>query len=349
MKFVNIDDLNGNEILATPVISGSNIVLVHSDTILKPDLINKLRSYNIEYVYVKEENENDVIYTKEETYESSKAVVEKVLERHIYKQNDDLKVVGQEAERVLDSVLSTPDVIENITEIRNISTDMYSHCINVCALSTIMAMRLRMNEKQVKAIAIGAILHDIGLKYIQAPYIDIDMDEMSPAELLEYKKHTIYGYSSVQEETWLPDTAKDIILLHHERVDGKGFPFQQRRERLKTEVKLVSLCDDFDSLISGIGNKKVKIYEAIEYIRANIGGIYDPTIAAKFIESVAMYPIGMQVVTNEGEIGVVVRQNSEATDRPVIRMIKYPDGTPYEEYVEKNLCEALTLFIVDTL
>ncbi len=48
---------------------------------------------------------------------------------------------------------------------------------------------------------------------------------MIPEDALEYKKHTIYGYSSIQEEEWLTDVVKEIILLHHEQIDGNGFPF----------------------------------------------------------------------------------------------------------------------------
>lgn len=114
------------------------------------------------------------------------------------------------------------------------------------------------------------------------------------------------------------------------------------------EVKLVSLCDDFDSLISGVGNPKLKIYEAIEYIKANRGLKYDATIAEKLLETVAVYPVGIKVITSEGETGIVVRQNKKFTDRPVIKMLKHSDGSLYEDEVEKDLMEYLTLFIVDT-
>ena len=236
-----------------------------------------------------------------------------------------------------------------MTEIRNVSTDMYTHCINVCSLSTILALKLKMTERQVHNVALGAILHDIGLKYIRVPYENISIEDMNYRDLLEYKKHTIYGYSSVEKEECLSDTAKEIILLHHENVKGTGFPFQQRNGKLKAEVRLVSVCDDFDSLVSGIGNRKMKIYEAIEYIKVHTGMEYDATIANKLLESVAVYPVGMNVMTNEGEIGVVVRQNREVTDRPVIRMLRYADGTDYKEEVEKDLLKYLTVFIVDTL
>ena len=229
-------------------------------------------------------------------------------------------------------MLSEPEVINNITEIRNLSTDMYTHCINVCSLSTIMALRLKMSDKQVKNVSMGAMLHDIGLRYIKTPYMNTNE--------IEYKKHTIFGYSSVQDEDWIPDIAKEIILLHHERIDGKGYPFSHKGDKLKMEVKLVSLCDDFDSLISGVGNPKLKIYEAIEYIKANQGLKYDATIA--------VYPVGIKVITSEGETGIVVRQNKKFTDRPVIKMLKHSDGSLYEDEVEKDLMEYLTLFIVDT-
>lgn len=114
-------------------------------------------------------------------------------------------------------------------------------------------------------------------------------------------------------------------------------------------MRLVSVCDDFDSLVSGIGNRKMKIYEAIEYIKVHTGMEYDATIANKLLESVAVYPVGMNVMTNEGEIGVVVRQNRRNIDRPVIRMLRYADGTDYKEEVEKDLLKYLTVFIVDTL
>lgn len=288
------------------------------------------------------------IYKVEETAINSRTVIKNVLEKHIYRHNSDLKVIGEQAEKIIESVIEEPEVITNITEMRNISTDMYTHCINVCALSTIMALRLKMSEKQVRNISIGAILHDIGLRYIKVPYMNTNETYMNVKDALEYKKHTIFGYSSLQDEGWIPDIAKEIILLHHERIDGKGYPFQHKGDKIKTEVKLVSLCDDFESLISGVGSPKLKIYEAIEYIKANQGIKYDATITDKLLESVAVYPVGINVITSEGETGVVVRQNHKFTDRPVIRMLKHADGSQYKDDVEKDLMEYLTLFIVDT-
>lgn len=360
MKQVKVKNLKGNEILALPIVSEKGTVLIHADMVLNEELVERLKELKVPAVYIKESlNEEKEtkpqqvtsephIYKVEETVESSREVVKSILEKHIYKHNEELKKLGEEAERIIDSVLSEPEVISNITEIRNVSTDMYTHCINVCSLSTIMALRLKMSEKQVKNVSMGAILHDIGLRYIKVPYININEHKMSQKDALEYKKHTIYGYSSLQEEGWISDVAKEIILLHHENIDGSGYPFQHKGEKIRTEVKLVSLCDEFDSLISGIGNEKLKIYEAIEYIKVNAGIKYDATMSEKLLESVAAFPVGIKVTTNEGEKGVVIRQSKDCTDRPVIQMTEHADGTPYEDYVEKDLMKLLTIFIVDS-
>ena len=146
MRLVKIDDLNGSEVLAVPIMSAKDQVLIQSDTVLRGEYIDKLRKYNIPSVYIKD----DVKFDVEATLQNSKKVVESILERHIYKHNDELKRIGEQANKIIDSVLSEPEVLESVTDIRNISTDMYSHCINVCVLSTILALRLKMNERQVR-------------------------------------------------------------------------------------------------------------------------------------------------------------------------------------------------------
>lgn len=351
MKEVFVSELEGIEVLGSPIISSSDRVLVHADVVLKNDIIERLKELGVEKVFIKdtvEQPDDGTLYTMEATQEKSRQIVQKILERHIYKQDKNLREVGEEAEKIVHSVLENPEVISRVTEVRNVSTDMYSHCINVCALSTIMALRLRMSERQVHNVSLGGILHDIGLRYVTVPYFDVEIEKEGGQDALEYKKHTIYGYSAIQEENWIPDAVREIILLHHEREDGSGYPFQQSRERLRPEVKLVALCDTFDRLIGGIGSRKIKIYEAIEYIRTHAGIRYDSGVAAKLLSSVALYPVGVKVLTSEGETAVVWRQN-EVTNRPVLKMLSHSDGSPYEEEVCKDLMKILTVFIIDTV
>lgn len=349
MKDVLVSDLKGGEILGVPIVSSTDVVLVHSDVVLDAVLIERIKELGVVSVLIRDDSFSDKKhFTIEETQEQSKEIVRKVFERHIYKQTGELAAIGEQAEKIVTSVIENPQVLEEVTEIRKISTDMYSHCINVCSLATIMALRLKMSEHQVRNVSLGAILHDIGLRYVTVPYMDVDIEHAGGNDALEYKKHTIYGYSAAQAESWIPDTVKEIILLHHERENGSGYPFQQTTDRLRPEVKLVAICDAFDSLISGVGGVKMKVYEAIEYLRAYAGVLFDSAITAKVLASVAMYPVGMKVVTSDNETGVVFRQNA-ISDRPVLKMLTKSDGSEYEANVYKDLMKVLTVFIIDTI
>ena len=78
-----------------------------------------------------------------------------------------------------------------------------------------------------------------------------DFSHISQEDKEEYKKHPVYGYTAVKTEDWLSKESKDIILSHHERIDGSGYPLHNKI--LSMETKIASLCDFFDESICGIG------------------------------------------------------------------------------------------------
>jgi HD-GYP domain-containing protein (c-di-GMP phosphodiesterase class II) len=168
-------------------------------------------------------------------------------------------------------------------------------------------------------------------------------------EQKEIKKHTIYGYSAVEKVEWLSQTSKDIIINHHERLDGSGYPFHIKKDRIRIGSKIAAVCDDFDSKVYGNMTSKMKVHDAIDYIVSQAGILFDFHVVKAFIDSVAAYPTGSIVITNQEETGIVLRQNLQCPTRPVIRIIKNKNGNKPENWVEKDLTKELTLFITDTI
>ena len=114
-------------------------------------------------------------------------------------------------------------------------------------------------------IGVGCLLHDLGLRYLTIEYADQDISSLSKIELAEYMKHPIYGYTALKDEKWISDISKDIILYHHEKLDGSGYPLKAKE--IPYEAQIVSICDTFDEMICGIGCKRYKVYEAVEYLK----------------------------------------------------------------------------------
>jgi hypothetical protein len=93
----------------------------------------------------------------------------------------------------------------------------------------------------------------------------------------------------------------------------------------------------------------MKVHDAIDYIVSQAGNLFDFNVVNSFVASVAAYPTGALVITNQEEVGIVLRQNPKCPTRPVIRIIKDKDGNKPGEWREKDLTKELTLFIVDTI
>lgn len=356
MKLVRLEDLKGNEKLGKHILTESGMELMTKGSQIKPEYITKLRELGIEYVFIDEtafwdidfKNENNGII-REKVKEESKELVKNVLERHIYKHTAELERLCQAANIIVEDILSEEEIMERVANIRKEGTDIYSHSINVCSLATVMALKNGYDKDTVMEIAKGCILHDIGLRYTALKYENIDINDANSKERSEFRRHVIMGFDAIKDEPWASQIVKDIVLLHHERNDGTGYPFKNHASDIDDIVKIVEVCDAFDSMINGIGYKQLKVHQVVEYIRSKSLSAFEKKYADQLLTMVAVYPIGTKVITSEDEIGIVVKQNKECIDRPVLKIIAGTDGIKLDEEVIKDMTEHLTMFIVDTL
>lgn len=280
---------------------------------------------------------------KHEVHTDCKNKVKEILDKHVCRNDESLKEISKTAEQIIEDIFNKDEVIEKVYDIKERNADIYDHSINVSALSILTALKMNLSQDLIYNIGVGSLLHDLGLKYISLNYQNVNIDNLSPDNIFEYKKHTVYGFSSVEKENWMSSVAKKIILFHHERMNGTGYPLKQKN--IPIEVKIVTVCDSFDDHLCGIGCEKIKVQKAIEYLKTYKDIYFDGRVVDVFLNFVAIYPIGTIVVTNEGEEAIVIEQNEHFTDRPIIRMIKDKDGNNYVSQKIVNLVEICNVFI----
>lgn len=107
----------------------------------------------------------------------------------------------------------------------------------------------------------------------------------------------------------------------------------------------MNVCDAFDEMICGITRKQMKVYEAIEYLKTFKNSQFDAEIVDSFLGFTAVYPAGSHVMTNEGEYAIVVAQNKDFQDRPILRILKDKDGNAVKEERIKDLVKVHNIFI----
>ena len=284
---------------------------------------------------------------KADIEESVKKRVRDILEKHTYKNNTDLIELSYAADNIIATILEEDQVIEKVYDIKQRSADLYEHSICICSLAILTSLKLKLPITTIHNIGVACLLHDIGLRYQTFDFNNLDINSLSEFDLAEYKKHPIYGYTVLKEERWLSTASKNIVLFHHEFLDGTGFPLKTKE--VPFEAQIVTVCDVFDEMICGIGCQRIKVYEAIEYLKTFRDIKFDNRIVNVLLSFTAVYPAGTHVLTSEGETAIVISQNKDFQDRPIIRIIKDKNGDDVFDERIINLVKVFNVFIEKAL
>ena len=336
MMIRSINVLKGGETLAEPILSDKQDIIIPQGTILKKEYIPLISSMGISTVMVEDpyecyEKPNSIM--EHRLFEEYVNRIKRIMERHIYQSNNSLRQCEIIASQLVKEIQQISDNI--IIDIKERKSDLYEHTIMVTLLSLILGKKLHYEKERLYNIALGCLLHDLGLRYITIPYENQDLKDMSPASVFEIKKHTILGFSALEGENWIPAISRKMILAHHERADGNGYPMRQKYK--ESECKIIQVCDTFDRYICGIECKRISLSEIIAKLQKGADSRYDKKIVRMLLDMIATYPVGTTIKTNHEQVGVVISQ-TEDKNLPMI-MIVDEENCAGKEYKKYNLMQ----------
>ena len=336
MRIRAVSKLIGGEILAEAILTREKEILIPKGTELKSEYIPLIQSLEIESLMLEdpyEDYEKPHFIIQEDSIKKYTESVRKLMEGHIYHENDkSLKIFEVIANDIVKEINSS--TAEAILDMKERSSNLYEHTIMVTLLSVLVGKKLKLDEQRLYNLALGCLLHDIGLRYITIPYEGRDLTTVEPAEMFEYKKHTILGYSALQDEKWIPQISRKMILSHHENMEGTGFPMKQKYK--ETECRIIQACDAFDCYISGMECKRMSVQEALDIMIGNAGKKYDKAVVDNLVSTVAKYPVGTTVKTNVEERGVVISQTVDP-ENPIIMILNTDECSERNLMLEENI------------
>lgn len=336
MRIRAVSKLIGGEILAEAILTREKEILIPKGTELKSEYIPLIQSLEIESLMLEdpyEDYEKPHFIIQEDSIKKYTESVRKLMEGHIYHENDkSLKIFEVIANDIVKEINSS--TAEAILDMKERNSNLYEHTVMVTLLSVLVGKKLKLDEQRLYNLALGCLLHDIGLRYVTIPYEGRDLTAVEPAEMFEYKKHTILGYSALQDETWIPRISRKMILSHHENMEGTGFPMKQKYK--ETECRIIQACDAFDCYISGMECKRMSVQEALDIMIGNAGKKYDKAVVDNLVSTVAKYPVGTTVKTNVEERGVVISQTVDP-ENPIIMILNTDECSERNLMLEENI------------
>jgi len=154
----------------------------------------------------------------------------------------------------------------------------YGHQQRVCKLATTIAEDLGLDEKKVEAIRIASLIHDIGKVNIPASILS-KPGKLTDIEFDMIKTHPQLSYNMLKRIDF-PLPIVDIILQHHEKIDGSGYPRGLKGKNIMLEAKILTVADVVEAMSSHRPYRPaLGLDAAIDEIRDNKGKLYDPDVA----------------------------------------------------------------------
>lgn len=212
----------------------------------------------------------------------------------------------------------------------------YFHSLNVTILALILARALSVDSEEVmRDIAQGAVLHDIGKATIPSQILLKD-EELTGAETKLLQMHPGYGIKLMQPVATLPNRVREIILFHHEMIDGSGYPKGIKADTLDQAVRIVAIANAYDNLCN---QRIVKLSrtpsEALSHMYKNELAKYDKAALSAFIKSLGIYPPGSIVKLKSGKVGIVMSVDSADLLHP--NLMIYDPAIPKDDAAVVNL------------
>ncbi len=352
MRLKSLEHVEVGEILGKPVYDDKCQLLLAKDVILTQNYIDRLKKANVQCIFIEDELSEglEATYIVSDTLKiqsvmtvknAFKDLAERKGTNYNIKSIDSIKQVVDDMMRV---IYDNPHTLYCMTELMGTDMYTYNHSAEVAVLSMLVAKSMKLNDTFIQKIGVGAILHDIGKMQIPADLLN-KVEPLNDEEIKQVKDHVQLGYDLLKDNDFISPISRQIVLLHHEKLNGSGYPYMLSGDDIPIHVRIVTLCDIFNAISSNRAYKgRINADEALETIRAEAIYELDRDIYYHLLKVVNIYPVGTLVELSNGEVGIIIKENLDAQTRPVVQIIR---DKKREEIV--NLMDYLTLFITKTV
>jgi putative nucleotidyltransferase with HDIG domain len=223
-------------------------------------------------------------------------------------------------EEISDSVTRNPGALISLARLKTADDYTYMHSVAVCALMVALAKQLNLDEAQTRSAGIAGLLHDLGKAAMPMDVLN-KPGKLTDEEFAIIKGHPEEGYKMLLAGIGVDPVALDVVLHHHEKTDGSGYPKHLKSEEISQFAKMGAVCDVYDAITS---NRPYKAgwdpAESLRKMAEWTKGHFDPVIFQAFVKSLGIYPIGSLVLLSSGRLGIVVEQAEKSLLTPRVKV-----------------------------
>ena len=240
-------------------------------------------------------------------------------------------------EQLIESIIRNPNACLRLTMLKEKDSYSYNHCIDMSILNITFGRHLGLSKDDLTSLAWGSLFCDMGKLNLSSDLLK-KPGRLSEDEFDITKKHIDFSAELLQTMKDIPKGALAIVLTHHERFDGSGYPKSLKGTEIPVFGRMASIVDTYDAITNNRPYANaISPHEAIKVLYEWRAVLFQEELIEAFIQCIGVYPIGTLVELSNGHVGIVIAQNRVRHLRPTIMLILDADKIAYTNPKTINL------------
>lgn len=314
---INLSKCKDGSILVSDVLNQNGVILAAKDTELNKFIRDHLMALGIEDVSIYKPTRNNNCFT--ESYINTIVQTKSIFQDLVSGKPLDYYSISSITELIHSNINENDKIIRCLSDIRSSDEYTYTHCVNVAFYSMLIAKWLKLSDSEINKAIQSGLLHDVGKSKIPNEILN-KKGILTKDEFEAIRKHTILGHEIVDVDG-IDIDIKNAVLLHHERIDGSGYPYRYHANNMNIYSKIVAVADVFDAMTSDrVYKKRSTPFEAFEMFQTIGICMFDTKILNVFLNNLAAYLVGSNVILSNGQVGEIVFIPLQNRTSPIIKI-----------------------------
>ncbi len=271
-------------------------------------------------------------------YRESLKQINKIMGNAKIGQRVDIDPIENIADDICKSITKNPFTLLCLTQAHDHSSHLFEHAINCGILMGVFCQHLGFLPEEIQDKVSAALLHDIGVSKLPEHLLKKQDTELSKDEIIQKQSHVIFGQQILIESQNKNIALVEMCGLHHEHIDGNGYPLRIQREDITLNGRLMAIVDTYETLTSGQNpDGEFTPCVAMEKIKGLADTQLDASLVQEFIHCFGIYPTGTLVELSNNRLAVVITPNANKPERPFVKIIYNLKQSCYEPVSEVDL------------
>ncbi len=308
-------------VLAKAVFDAQGNVLLGSGQELTTTFLDRLAAIGISRVYVAD-GVTDDLDVREVLPDMVRARTIASFRKVFGPKGMDVGGVTRMVDDLLAEILSSDFAVISLTGLKAHTSERFQHCVDTCCLGVAFGTRMGIGGLRLKKLAMGLLLHDIGLTTLPAGTLD-QKKPLTGALQEQFRLHPETGWNLLKHRDDISPLTRAVIAQHHERWDGSGYPHGLKGDQIHEFGQIGGLIQTYDSLTSPRPHRPaIKAHEAIEIFVGSAGRLFQADLVKQFVRKVPAYPIGSTVKLSTGDTAVILDFDPDMPLRPPVHLLE---------------------------